>query len=107
MGMDHVFAGRPDENREASVLGSDEGDRVALIVDELGGGDMARPTQLGRVHYGGTGSDDGLRHDQLLDPRRALPPADLGPEGEDFVFSAYDGGAIHGGKARHHGDAAA
>src|SRR6266513_2297935 len=59
VGVDHVLAGRPGNNCETTVLGSDEGDGVALIVDKLSGGNVARPAQLGRVHYFGCGSHDG------------------------------------------------
>ena len=46
VGVDHVLARRPGEHGEAPVLRRDQRDRVALIVDELRGREMAGAAQL-------------------------------------------------------------
>src|SRR4051812_42338454 len=48
--MHHVLARRPGEHREVSVLRGDERDRVALIVDELRGGEVPRAAEQRRMH---------------------------------------------------------
>src|SRR6266566_3242365 len=67
MCVDHVLARRPREDREPTVLGCNERDRVPLILDELRGGEVTRAAKLGRVHDGRFRSFDRLGHHHLFD----------------------------------------
>ena len=49
MGVHHVLARRPGEDREVPVLRRNERDGVALVVDELRGRQMPRPAELDGV----------------------------------------------------------
>src|SRR6266496_1968974 len=46
MGVNHFLAWRPREDRESSILRGDESNGVPLIMNELGGRQVTRSTQL-------------------------------------------------------------
>jgi hypothetical protein len=69
MGVDHRLARRPGEDGKTPVLRRDEGDRVALIVDELRRGQVSGAAELRRMDDRGDPALDRFRHRHLLDER--------------------------------------
>ena len=70
MRVDHVLAGRPGEDGEAAILRGDERDRVALVVDELRGRQVARAAELRRMDDAAAPPSIGSVTVRLLDRRR-------------------------------------
>ena len=74
MRVDHPFTGRPREDSEASILRCHQGQGIALIVYELGSGEMPGSAE---VFWMDDSSDDplhGFRDSDLLDPGLPTPP---------------------------------
>src|ERR1041385_8865170 len=94
----HLLAGRPGEDREATILRGDERHGVALILYELRRGHVSRAAELHGLDDRRGVADDRLGQDQLLDRRAASPSHDLRAEGEQLVVVADDGRAVHGGQ---------
>src|SRR4051794_37169060 len=84
VGVDHLLAGRPGKDRETAVLRRDERDAVALIVCELRGGQVTRPTEVRGIELERGAADNRLGHRDLLDLRRSAAARDLRTEGEQL-----------------------
>ena len=95
-----VVAGRPFEDRETAVLRRDERGGIALIVDELRGGEMPRPAELIRIDRRRRAAFDGLGHQHALDLRAAAAARDLRPEGDELVALGHQRRAVDGRQAR-------
>src|SRR3954453_15434902 len=67
VGVDHLLAGRPGEERETAVLRCDERDAVTLIVCELRGGQVTCAAQMRGVQLERGAADNRLGHRDLLD----------------------------------------
>ena len=71
---------------------------VALILHELRGREMAGAAELGGMHGFRRAALDRLGHDQLLHPRPALAPADLGAERQQLAAIADHRRAVDRGQ---------
>ena len=74
MRVHHVFARRPREDREFSVLRGNERERVALMVNKLRGGIVSRPAVFRRLDHNGDIADHWFRHHPFINGRRAFRP---------------------------------
>ena len=69
MSMYHRFAGRPVENCEASILGGHEGDRITLILHELGSRQVPGPAEFLGMDLPGASALDRFRYaDEVSNP---------------------------------------
>jgi hypothetical protein len=66
MRVDHLFAGRPCEDSETAVLRCYQSERIALIVYELCGGQVARAAFLCGMDHDRTVSDNWFGGNHLL-----------------------------------------
>src|ERR671924_1381028 len=92
------FARRPGEDREASVLRRDERDRVALIVNELRGRQMARTAKRRWMDLHRHTAFDWFGHRHDFDWRSTTPANNLRPERQELVLGREDRRAIDGGE---------
>ena len=97
--LHHIEGGRPGKDSEAAVLGGDEGHGVALILDELGGGQVAGAAELRWMDHLHFGALDQFGGGDLVDSLGAFATGDFGSEGEQFMVTGYDGGAVDSGEA--------
>ena len=79
--LHHIEGGRPGKDSEAAVLGGDEGHGVALILDELGGGQVAGAAELRWMDHLHFGALDQFGGGDLVDSLGAFATGDFGAEG--------------------------
>ena len=101
MGLYHVVAGGPGKDGEAAILGGDERDRIALVLRELSGGEMAGAAQLLGVDQRGGAALDRLGHRNLLHRGPTFSAYDFGAKSEDLQPTRHDHGAIDSGEPGH------
>src|SRR5206468_12880264 len=100
MRVDHLLEWGPGKDREASILGCDERERVALILDELRGREMSGATELGRVHDRRRAAFDRFGDHDLLDPCPPVTSSYLPAEGQHLVLVGDDRCAVDGCQTR-------
>src|SRR4029077_16708140 len=86
MGVYHLFAWRPGEHSEATVLRGHQRQRIALIVNELRCRQVSGAAILRRLNYDGGIARDWLGLNYLLDRDTAAGSTYLASKCQHFIL---------------------
>src|SRR5712671_1788492 len=86
MSVDHLFTGRPCEDRETTILRCNQCQSVALVVYELRSREVSGAAMLHRWDDGSSVANDGFRNHHLLNRKAALRTSYLHTKSEQLIL---------------------
>ena len=102
----HLLTGRPGKDGEAAILRSHQRNGIALILDKLCGGQMARPAELFGVYDGCCRANHGFRQHHALDANASFAADNLSAECQQLILLTHQRCPIYRRESRHGSDGA-